>query len=118
MKNQNDLIFSIAFIVVGLGASAAFFFTQRTPYAPQAPQSVVTTDVPLPKVDPVMVDANAGGSGAGGGMGGRGGGGMGGGMATSFGGPMGMGGPPGGGMGRRGGGPPGGMGGPPMSADK
>ena len=98
MKNQNDLIFSIAFAVVGLGATAAFFFTKPQANSPAAPTTVTVTPVTLPTVAPVMADSLGGGS-----TGNRSG------MGSGFGGPMGFGGPPGmgGGMAGPGGGPTG-----------
>jgi len=86
MKNQNDLIFSIAFGVVGLGAIAAFFFMKPTPVTPPGPTTVNTAKVDLPKVEPAMADSLGGGTGSSrsGGMGGFGG------PPSGFGGPPGM----------------------------
>ena len=96
MKNQNDLIFSIVAGVIGIGFALGFFFTKREPVAPASPQSVITTPVALPAVEPVRANGLGGGSSQG--MGGFGGGFPGaggrGGPPAGFGGP---GGPPGGG---------------------
>jgi hypothetical protein len=121
MKNQNDLVISIASAVVALAAILFFAFTQPSAQAPAPPTTVDTSDPKLPAGDVSYADSLPGASASAGGMtGGRGGMGMGGrgmgprigGMAGGPPGMGGMGGPPGmGGMG----GPPGmgGMGGPP-----
>ncbi len=101
MKNQNDLIVSIAAVVVGIAMALVFFFTKREPVAPAAPQQVVTTDSALPT--PTVAWSNGIGGGGGGAA------------AGGFGGPGGPGGR--GGFGPPGGFPgaasmPGGMGGP------
>jgi len=99
MKNQNDLIFSIAFAVVGLGSIAAFFFMKPVPVTPPGPTTVNVGKVELPATAPVMADSLGGGSNNGGsGMSGFSG------PPPGFGGPPGMGGP---GMSRGGAGKPG-----------
>lgn len=102
MKNQNDLIFSIVAVVIGLGFALGFFFTKREPPQPQPPTTVPTQKVALPDPAPTMTNALSGGSNQAGGYGGFPGGGpsMGGGRPG-----VGMPGAPGGSMG---GGPMGG----------
>ena len=107
-KNQNDLIFSIVFVVLGLIAVGVAYATKPEVPGIAAPPVIVTKDAELPATAVVYGNALPGGSasGAGGGMS-RGG----------PGGPPGRGGPPSGyggpgGPGGRGG-PPGGFGGPP-----
>lgn len=104
MKNQNDLIFSIAFAVVGLGSIAAFFFMKPVPVTPPGPTTVNVGKVDLPVTTPVMADSLGGGT-SGGNRGGMGG------MSGFGGGPgMGMPGMPGRGGGGMAGKPrPGGM---------
>ncbi|CAN5421119.1 hypothetical protein BH11ARM1_BH11ARM1_06910 [soil metagenome] len=107
MKNQNDLIFSIVFLVLGLGCAAACFFMKPEPASVPDPTPVNLT---APKVTPMAVSyANSLPGGKSNGQGGAGG--FGGGMGM-MGGPGGVPGGPGGGMG----GPGGRMGGPPAGA--
>lgn len=105
MKNQNDLIFSIVFGVLGLIAFGIAFATKPEPPTIPAPPSVTTTDAALPTASVQMGNALPGASGTAGGSG-------------SFGGPGGFPGGPGGFGGFSGGMPgmPGGPGGyrPPM----
>ncbi len=100
-KNQNDLIFSIVFGVLGLIAVGVAYATKPEVPSIPAPPVIVTKAAELPATSVVYGDALPGGSTAsGGGMGGPGG------MSG-----RGMGAP--GGFGAPGrGGPPGGFGGP------
>ncbi len=104
MKNQNDLIFSIVFGVLGLIAFGIAIATKPEPPSITTPTPIVTTDAPLPGTNVVYgTSLPAGSNAAGGAGGGRGG-------PSSFGrGPGGPGGPggfrPSGPSGAGGGGP-------------
>lgn len=96
MKNQNDLIFSIVFGVLGLVAFGIAIATKPEVPSIAAPPTITTTDAALPATAVVYGMALPNG-GTAGGTGGGGGFGRGGGMSGSGGYP---------------GGPPGGFGGP------
>lgn len=110
MKNQNDLIFSIVFGVLGLVAFGIAIATKPEVPSIAAPPTITTTDAALPATAVVYGNALPNGGTAGGAGGGFGGGKGG---AGGFG-PAGMSGSGGGGRGPGGypGGPPGGFGGP------
>ena len=94
--NQSDLILSIVFAVLAIGASVYFFFGARKPETPPTPEPVPLTKVALPKGAVTFRVGTPAGGGSGAPTGGFGG---------------------GGGMSRAGGPPPGAVpGGPPPGA--
>lgn len=66
MKNQNDLIVSIAAFFVMAIVIGVSWGTQRTPNRPQPPVSAVTAAAPLPTAAVVMADSLPQSSGSGG----------------------------------------------------
>ena len=104
MKNQNDLIFSIVFGVLGLVAAGIAYGTKPEPPTIPPPPTINVADAPLPTTAVVYGNALPGGTANAGAQGGPGG--------FPGGAPGGFPGAPGGG--RFPGGPPGGLpGGPP-----
>lgn len=60
--SQNDLIFIIVSIVVGLGLAITFFFTAPQPVSPAAAPTVATGRAKLPDANPTLAAALPGGS--------------------------------------------------------
>lgn len=72
MKNQNDLIFSIVFGVLGLIAFGIAIATKPEVPAIPAPPTITTTDAPLPATSVVYGNALPGGAANGAGSAGSG----------------------------------------------
>lgn len=96
--SQNDLIFIIVSIVVGLGLAITFIFTAPQPVSPAAAPTVASGRAKLPDANPTLAAALPGGSSN---------------SASGTGAFSGFGGPPAGALGGRGGAP---TSGPPAGA--
>jgi hypothetical protein len=60
MKNQNDLIFSIVALVLGLIAAGVFYAMRPQPTPPAPPQTVNVQAAALPNIQPVYANGLAG----------------------------------------------------------
>lgn len=74
MKNQNDLIVTVATVVLALVAITAFYFTKPEPKQPPAPEKVLTAAPQLPAGDVQFATSLPGATGGGAARGGGGGG--------------------------------------------